>query len=103
MDTDGMSDRPDLTRPVTIQVPVYALDYGVTRSWPTDHPLSIRVHAGEVVIEGDKIALRALAELLLTLSEPDTPSSFHFHLEASAGELTPDSVNLTLDHDEWDE
>ena len=98
-----MSNRRDPTRSVTIQVPVYVPDYGVTRAWPMDHPLSIRVHSGEVVIEGDKIALRTLAELLLTLSEPDTPSSFHFHLEASKGELTPDSVNLVFDHDEWDE
>lgn len=103
VETDGVNDRPEVTRPVTIRVPVYAPDYGVTRSWPMDHQLSVRAYSGEVVIEGDKIALRALAQLLLTLSEPDTPPSFHFHLEASKGELTPGSVNLTLDHDEWDE
>jgi hypothetical protein len=55
------------------------------------------------VIEGDKIALRCLAELLLTLSEPDTPLTTHFHLEDGKGQLTPGSANLVLDHDEWDE
>ncbi|MCC5580719.1 hypothetical protein IMZ11_34390 [Microtetraspora sp. AC03309] len=68
-----------------------------------DHQLTVRAYDDEVVIEGDKIALRSLAELLLTLSESDTPLSTHFHLEASAGQLTPGSVNLVLDHDEWDE
>ncbi|WP_444543157.1 Imm32 family immunity protein [Microtetraspora fusca] len=52
---------------------------------------------------GDKIALRSLAELLLTLSESDTPLSAHFHLEVSAGQLTPGSVNLVLDHAEWNQ
>ena len=83
MDTAGMSNRRDPTRSVTIQVPVYVPDYGVTRAWPMDHPLSIRVHSGEVVIEGDKIALRTLAELLLTLSEPDTGSSKLSGVEAT--------------------
>ncbi|WP_433540682.1 Imm32 family immunity protein [Streptosporangium sandarakinum] len=98
-----MSDRPDTTRPVTVRIPAYVPGSGVTRSWPIDHPLSVRSYGNEVVIEGDKIALRALAELLLTLSEPDTPLSFHFHLEASLGDLTLGSADLVLDHDEWDE
>ena len=99
----GVNDRPDLAKPVTIRVPVYAPDYQAPRSWPMDHQLTVRTYANEVVIEGDKVALRALAKLLLMLSEPDTPPSLHFHLEASQGQLTPDSVNLVLDHDEWEE
>lgn len=88
---------------MTVRIPAYVSSSGVTWSWPIDHPLSVRSYGDEVVIEGDKIALRALAELLLTLSEPDTPLGCHFHLEASKGELTPGSASLVLDHDEWDE
>lgn len=89
-------------RAITINVPVYVPERGLARSWPAGHELHIRASESDVVIEGDKIALRALGTLLLALSEPDMPPSMHFHLDP-AGELTGDSASLTLDHDEWDE
>ncbi|MFF3663953.1 Imm32 family immunity protein [Microtetraspora malaysiensis] len=98
-----MNDRPDVAKPPTTHILASGHDYRAPRSWPMDHQLTVRAYDNEVVIQGDKIALRSLAELLLTLSESDTPLTTHFHLEASAGQLTPGSVNLVLDHDEWDE
>ncbi|WP_157530678.1 Imm32 family immunity protein [Microtetraspora niveoalba] len=97
-----MNDRPDVAKPPTTRIPVSGRDYRTPRSWPIDHQLTVRAYDNEVVIEGDKIALRSLAELLLMLSESDTPLSAHFHLEASAGQLTTGSMNLVLDHNEWD-
>ncbi|WP_452299616.1 Imm32 family immunity protein [Microtetraspora fusca] len=103
VDTDSVNDHPDVAAPPPTRTPASGRDYRAARSWPLDHRLTVRAYDNEVVIEGDKIALRSLAELLLTLSESDTPLSAHFHLEASAGQLTPGSVNLVLDHDEWNQ
>lgn len=101
-----MRQTPDtlgpMDRAIEISVPIYDPDRGLPRLWPEGHELHVRATERDVVIEGDKTALRALAVLLLTLSEPDTARGPHFHLEPGV-ELSGDSASLTLDHDEWDD
>ena len=89
---------------VTVPLPTYSTDGGMTLAWVDGYRLRVRVLGSmeqgfEVVIEGNAEGFESLGRYALALAQTDVPSGFHLHMEDSTV-LDAPSSSLVLDRED---
>jgi hypothetical protein len=79
-----------------LELPDYSREQGLHLERAGDAILSVRIDLGEVVIAGNASGLASFAHNLLTLSQPQVPTPYHFHLGEFEG-LKEGSIELVVE------